>query len=145
MKWVTRERPKVDRVACSWLIRRFVDAEAELLFVPPDQVLATAEREGASPFDAPDVELEVTRIRRPREDLLPPEDRLDPRHQLASSSYCQTSPQSFWPPSMYHVSPVTKSNCSLASTRIRRATSSGVPARRSGQAFAARATISSGY
>lgn len=57
MKWVTRERPKVDRVACSWLIRRFVDAEAELLFVPPDQVLATAEREGASPFDAPDVEL----------------------------------------------------------------------------------------
>jgi hypothetical protein len=57
MKWVTREKVKVDRVACPWLIRRFVDPGAEFLFVPPDQVLATAEREGATPYDFPGVEL----------------------------------------------------------------------------------------
>lgn len=57
MKWVTREKAKVDRIACPWLIRRFVDAQAEILFVPGDQVLAVAEREGAIPFDAPGVEL----------------------------------------------------------------------------------------
>lgn len=56
MKWVTREKAKVDRVACPWLIRKFVDPEAEFLFVLPDQVLAMAEREGAIPFDAPNVE-----------------------------------------------------------------------------------------
>ena len=52
MKWVTRENVKVDRVACPWLIKRFIDPEAELLFVPPDQVLEVAEREGAIPYDA---------------------------------------------------------------------------------------------
>jgi hypothetical protein len=57
MKWITREKVKVDRVACPWLIRKFVDPQAEFLFVPADQVLATAEREGAVPFDVPDVEL----------------------------------------------------------------------------------------
>lgn len=57
MKWVTRARPMVDRIACPWLIRRFVDAEAEFLYVPGDQVLAVAEREGAIPFDVPGVEL----------------------------------------------------------------------------------------
>lgn len=57
MKWVTRERPKVDRVACPWLIKRFVDPAAEFLYVPPDQVMAVAEREGAMPFDVPGVEL----------------------------------------------------------------------------------------
>jgi hypothetical protein len=57
MKWVTRARPKVDRVACPWLIRRFVDPQAEFLYVPPDQVMAVANREGATPFDVPDVEL----------------------------------------------------------------------------------------
>jgi hypothetical protein len=57
MKWITREKVKVDRVACPWLIRKFVDPQAELLFVPADQVPATAEREGAVPFDVPDVEL----------------------------------------------------------------------------------------
>ncbi len=57
MKWVTRERPKVDRIACPWLIRRFVDREAEFLYVPGDQVLAVAEREGATPFDVPGVAL----------------------------------------------------------------------------------------
>lgn len=57
MKWVTRERPKVDRVACPWLIKRFVDPEAEFLYVPKDQVLAVAEREGAIAYDVPGVEL----------------------------------------------------------------------------------------
>jgi hypothetical protein len=57
MKWVTRERPKVDRVACPWLIKRFIDPQAEFLYVPGDQVMAVAAREGATPFDVPDVEL----------------------------------------------------------------------------------------
>src|SRR5262245_43991555 len=57
MKWVTRERVKVDRVACPWLIRKFVDSEAEFLFVPKDQVMDVAEREGAIPFDVTGVEL----------------------------------------------------------------------------------------
>ena len=57
MKWVTRQNVKVDRVACPWLIKKFVDPEAEFLFVPPDQVIPTAEREDATPFDVPDVEL----------------------------------------------------------------------------------------
>ena len=54
MKWVTRERPKTDRIACPWLIRRFIDPGAEILYVPADQVLAVADREGARSFDAPD-------------------------------------------------------------------------------------------
>ena len=49
--WVTRARPKVDRIACPWLIRRFVDPRARFLFVPPGEVLAVAERFGAAPFD----------------------------------------------------------------------------------------------
>jgi hypothetical protein len=57
MKWVTRERPKVDRVACPWLIRRFVDPDARFLYVPADQVMAVAKREDAIPYDVPDVEL----------------------------------------------------------------------------------------
>ena len=57
MKWVTREQVKVDRVACPWLIRKFVDAEAEFLFVPREQVMEVAERAGATPYDVPDVEL----------------------------------------------------------------------------------------
>jgi hypothetical protein len=57
MKWVTRERVKVDRVACPWLIKKFVDKEAEFLFVPSDQVQEVAKREGAIPFDAQGVEL----------------------------------------------------------------------------------------
>jgi hypothetical protein len=53
MKWVTRENANVDRIACPWLIRRFIDQEAEFLFVPRDQVLEVAEREGAHSYDAP--------------------------------------------------------------------------------------------
>jgi hypothetical protein len=57
MQWVTRERPKVDRIACPWLIKRFVDPEAEFLFVPADQVAAVAQRAGATPYDVPGAEL----------------------------------------------------------------------------------------
>ncbi|MBZ0277225.1 MAG: chromate resistance protein [Anaerolineae bacterium] len=57
MKFVTREKPKVDRVACPWLIRRFIDPDADLLFVPGDQVMTVAERENALPYDVPDVTL----------------------------------------------------------------------------------------
>jgi len=53
MKWITRARVKVDRVACPWLIRKFVDAEAEFVFVPAEQVLQEADRLGAIPFDVP--------------------------------------------------------------------------------------------
>jgi len=52
MKWVTRENANVDRIACPWLIKRFIDPEAEFLFVPRDQVLEVAEREGAHSYDA---------------------------------------------------------------------------------------------
>ncbi len=57
MKWITRERPKVDRIACPWLIRRFVDRDAEFLYVPADQVTSIAEREGATAYDVPGAEL----------------------------------------------------------------------------------------
>ena len=53
MKWVTRARPKTDRIACPWLIHRFIDPDAEILYVQKDQVLAVAEREQAHSFDAP--------------------------------------------------------------------------------------------
>lgn len=57
MKWVTRRKARVDRIACPWLIQRFIDSGAEFLFVPADQVAETARRERAIPFDVPGVEL----------------------------------------------------------------------------------------
>ena len=57
MKWITRERVKVDRVACPWLIKKFVDPEAVFLYVPADQVMDVAKRENAVAFDVPNVEL----------------------------------------------------------------------------------------
>jgi hypothetical protein len=57
MKWITRERVKVDRVACPWLIKKLVDPDAQFLFVPAPQVLDVAEHEGAIPYDVPGVEL----------------------------------------------------------------------------------------
>lgn len=56
MKWVTRARPKTDRIACPWLIRRFIDPDAEILYAPREDVLAIAERQGAHSFDAPGAE-----------------------------------------------------------------------------------------
>lgn len=58
MKWVTRSHVHVDRVACPWLIRRFIDSEAEFLFVPKSQVKSVAEKEAAIPFDTPGAELD---------------------------------------------------------------------------------------
>ena len=57
MKWVTRERAKVDRIACPWLIKKFVDKQAEFIYVPGDQVEEVAQREGAIPFDTKGAEL----------------------------------------------------------------------------------------
>jgi hypothetical protein len=57
MKWITRSHVHVDRVACPWLITRFIDSEAEFLFVPKSQIDQVAQETGAIPFDAPDVEL----------------------------------------------------------------------------------------
>lgn len=57
MKWVTREKAKVDRIACPWLIKKFVDPNAEFLFVPADKVKEFAEKESAIPFDAAGIEL----------------------------------------------------------------------------------------
>ena len=57
MKWVTRERPKIDRIACPWLIERFIDRDAEFLYVPATDVLKVAKETGATPYDIPGVEL----------------------------------------------------------------------------------------
>lgn len=57
MKWVTRARPKIDRIACPWLIVRFIDDAPEFLYVPSDKVAETAKRTGAIPYDLPGVEL----------------------------------------------------------------------------------------
>jgi hypothetical protein len=56
MKWITRERPKIDRIACPWLIKKFVDKGAEFIYVPTDQVLTKAKELDAMPFDIPKVE-----------------------------------------------------------------------------------------
>jgi hypothetical protein len=52
-RWVTRERPKIDRIACPWAIRRFIDPRAEIIYTPTDKVFATAKREAAIAFDIP--------------------------------------------------------------------------------------------
>jgi hypothetical protein len=57
MKWVTRERPKIDRIACPWLIQRFIDPAAEFLYVPAAEVLRVAAATGATPYDIPGVEM----------------------------------------------------------------------------------------
>jgi hypothetical protein len=57
MKWITRERPKIDRIACPWLIRKFIDRDAEFFFVPANEVLETARKLDATPFDSPGVEM----------------------------------------------------------------------------------------
>ena len=57
MKWVTRERPKIDRIACPWLVSRFIDREPEFLYVPASDVMRVARETGATPYDVPDVEL----------------------------------------------------------------------------------------
>jgi hypothetical protein len=86
MRWVTRENIKVDRVACPWLIKRFVDRDAEFLFVPEAELLAIAERERATPFDAtrlPSVRLNHRGVRCTFEAILEDFDLTDPAlHRL---------------------------------------------------------------
>ena len=57
MKWITRERPKIDRIACPWLIERFIDRDAEFLYVPAADVMKVAGETGATPYDVPGVEM----------------------------------------------------------------------------------------
>jgi hypothetical protein len=57
MKWITRERPKIDRIACPWLVARFIDKDPEFLYVPAGKVQSEAKRTGATPYDVADVEL----------------------------------------------------------------------------------------
>ena len=57
MKWITRARPKIDRIACPWLVARFIDKDPEFLFVPSDRVFAVAKETGATPYDIPGAEL----------------------------------------------------------------------------------------
>jgi len=57
VKWITRERPKIDRIACPWLIARFIDSNPEFLYVPPQDVMRAAQSTGAIPYDVPGVEL----------------------------------------------------------------------------------------
>lgn len=57
MKWITRERPKIDRIACPWLISRFIDKDAEFIFTSPAEILSVSAQTGAIPFDVPNVEL----------------------------------------------------------------------------------------
>jgi hypothetical protein len=57
MKWVTRERPKIDRIACPWLITRFIDEAPEFLYVPSEEVAAVSRRTGATAYDVPGVEM----------------------------------------------------------------------------------------
>lgn len=56
MKWITRERPKIDRIACPWLIKHFVDSEAEFIYVPKENVFEEAKKSGAIPYDIPGAE-----------------------------------------------------------------------------------------
>src|ERR1700712_2242195 len=56
MKWITREHPKIDRLACPWLIKRFIDKEAEIIYVPFEEVIKSAKKLKATPFDIPGVE-----------------------------------------------------------------------------------------
>ena len=85
MKWVTREHVHVDRVACPWLIKNFVDADAEFIFAPPDEVMNVAQREGAIPFDVRgQAELDHHQGRCSFESIIKKYDLTDPAlHELA--------------------------------------------------------------
>jgi len=85
MKWVTRERPKIDRIACPWLIARFIDKTPEFLYVPTEEVLKTAEKTGATPYDIPGVEMSHVGDRCSFDAFLKKYNLTDPAlHQLAA-------------------------------------------------------------
>ncbi len=60
MKWITRERPKIDRIACPWLIKNFVDKDAEFIYVPKELVFEKAKESGAIPYDIPELSIRIT-------------------------------------------------------------------------------------
>ncbi|HKT82420.1 MAG TPA: chromate resistance protein ChrB domain-containing protein [Solirubrobacterales bacterium] len=82
MKWVTRKNANVDRIACPWLIKRFVDPDAEFLYAPADEVMEVAAREGAIPYDVKDVELGHVDGRCSFESILVKYELTDPALQL---------------------------------------------------------------
>jgi len=85
MKWVTRERPKIDRIACPWLIARFIDKTPEFLYVPTEDVRKTAEETGATPYDIPGVEMSHVGDRCSFDAFLKKYNLTDPAlHQLAA-------------------------------------------------------------
>jgi hypothetical protein len=101
MKWITRERPKIDRIACPWLIARFIDKDAEFLYVPAREVLTAAERTGAIPYDIPGVEMSHVGERCSFDAFLKKHDLRDPALQQlavivrgADTSRLELAPQS---------------------------------------------------
>ncbi len=101
MKWITRERPKIDRIACPWLIRKFIDREAEFLYVPASEVIDRAASTGAIPYDIPGVELSHDRDLCSFDAFLKKYELKDPAlHQLAvivrgaDTSRLELTPQS---------------------------------------------------
>jgi hypothetical protein len=108
MKWVTRERPKIDRIACPWLIAKFIDKEPEFLYVPTGDVMAVAEATGAIPYDIPGVEMSHVGDLCSFDAFLRKYDLADPAlHQLAvivrgaDTSRLELTPQS---PGLYALS-----------------------------------------
>jgi hypothetical protein len=82
MKWITRRNVKVDRVACPWLIRRFVDPDAEFLFVDEDQLLQAARARQAIPFDAP----RISEVKLNHRHLKPPEELAEPASESSDKT-----------------------------------------------------------
>ena len=117
MKWVTRARPKTDRIACPWLIRRFIDPDAEILYVPNDEVLAVAADQGAHSFDAPGATLRPPRrqvhLRGPHRRLRP---RRRPRAGAAGRASC--TPPTSTPSS--HTDPFGPALLAIGARRPRR-------------------------
>ena len=84
-RWVTRERPKIDRIACPWLVLRFIDARAEFLYVPASDVLRVARETGATPYDIPGVEMSHVGERCSFDAFIAKYELTDPAlHQLAA-------------------------------------------------------------
>jgi hypothetical protein len=84
MKWITRERPKIDLIACPWLIKRFVDLDAEFIYVPNDQVFSDAEKQQAIPYDIPGAEYSNVGERCTFDYIVDKHQLIDPvLHQLA--------------------------------------------------------------
>ena len=118
MKWVTREKARVDRIACPWLISRFIDKEATFLFVQASQVMQVAERERATPYDVPGVELGHHGDHCSFDAFLDKYKLNDPRFRPWRSSYAALTPT----PASSRRSPPASMPLPRASRRSRRMT-----------------------